>query len=321
MKDLRALTRHAGLYPLLICLLLLSFSSATVQAGVMAQATLTTKWNDKDTESARHGGGVWALGVNIAAVDGAIDEDPPAGGSLTAAYREGDSEELLAIIDKNGFIAESFSSIDVKRQNDPGFFAYELKTAAGVTVPTPLPAGKGIPSMFALAIGGDPQSIVSPGIVAKELLLGAGTQAFSSGDATSSFQLEGDIFDIAGPLFSIGVTSSGGFFDVFVDLTVDPRLAFFDPLTDAPLTAADIESLLESQSELGTLAGLSSDLPLFAFSYDLTNTPISADAAFRTDQTARASVSVPEPATLVLFVIGLAAAGCSRGQKRSVTTA
>lgn len=160
----------------------------------------------------------------------------------------------------------------------------------------------------------DPQLIASPGTFGETLRLGAGAQLFSVpngdgiGSSSSSLHFEYDAINILSlPIASIDISSTDGTSPLaVVAFNSDPRLHFYvagSPSTS--ITDDEVTAILNSPSvvsQLMSASGLLSDLPLFHFTMDLTNTTLSPDAGFGAVVLAQVQgVGIPEPSSLVLL--------------------
>jgi hypothetical protein len=108
-----------------------------------------------------------------------------------------------------------------------------------------------------------------------------------------------------------------------VQFNLDPRLSFFrpgelDPSTKLPIpiTADEVEKMLESDPYLGTSDGTLSMLNLFTYRYDLSGATLTPDAAlgsFAASSAFSPQAQVPEPASGSLLLVGLAASATGAG--------
>lgn len=191
-----------------------------------------------------------------------------------------------------------------------GWFNYTLLLGVGT-----LGVGPFTDNASGIARGGDPQVIDSVGMFSAQLGLGQGSKLFSNDPAndtgTAHFELGAP--DLVGPLATIDLaTDLNHSVTANATFASDPRLKFYmpDSTTEISDPKSYLESLLQgSSSGLGSSAGLTTDLALFDYSYDLTNTPGAAGAAFTSSgiNTVVSAHGVPEPGSLAYLVVALPA--------------
>ena len=207
-----------------------------------------------------------------------------------------------------------------------GGHSYEgsLDTSVIKSVPVLAPEG------FARAVFRDPQYVSDPGVYASDFTLLAGTKLFSdlpSGRFDVGLSLAADFhngtenpIDVLGmQIFEIVANRTDSQINVSVTFSSDPRLEFFSLANDAPITANDVRSMILLVAGLGTSSGITSDLPLFYYTMDLTGTSLEDSAAFGTFATSYAQ-TVPEPTSLFLAgigAVGLMSGGRHRRARRS----
>jgi hypothetical protein len=148
--------------------------------------------------------------------------------------------------------------------------------------------------------------VQTPGVFANIVSLGPGSSVFTDepdvGAADASFTVTAPL--LASDLADIALDTGPSGLEAIVSFATDPRLTIIDPLTGLPISAADVEARL-SASELGSIGGLTSTLPLFEYIYDLTGAQLPADASFGAVAGSDASAGVPEPSTFTLLALGI----------------
>ena len=181
--------------------------------------------------------------------------------------------------------------------------SYEMKVDATVF---PEFFGSGV---SATAQAADPQVIDQAGFFVQTIGLRAGTGLFVSssgleeGSAAATFELTADGI-LPDPMASITLKYDLAGTDVAVAFNSDPRLQFFEPDASIPLSAGSVRSLLLSRSELFTEAGLTSDLPLFTVSLDLSDSILPAGAALGSQLIGSVN-AVPVPEATSFSLAGL----------------
>jgi hypothetical protein len=186
--------------------------------------------------------------------------------------------------------------------------------------------GFGSPGGDSTAKGGDPQYVDTPGMFGDTFALGPGSSLFESRPgiehAWANFKLTAPSIDPNVPSIDLAVIDLSivsdpsdpryGMLDAEVELAYVPgRLEFYEYDSDpnsplVPIDAAGIEALLEGSSSLATLTGLSTELRLFTYAYDLTGLTLHPEAAFGSEGECYATgTGIPEPGSLALLSLGV----------------
>jgi hypothetical protein len=213
---------------------------------------------------------------------------------------------VIAEAEEQGSSATGRSDLNIGPKNRNGLYPFALKVKATTDV------GLLTPAASSFATGSDPQFVLSKGLFGATLSLDPGSSIFASrpgvDKASAFFELTAPT--LSQPLASITLEAVAGQVTASVNFAADPRLEFFVPGTTTPVSASQVESLLDGNSALGSVTGLTNSLALFQYEFDLSNTSLPPDAAFGSTATdssfSPGGSSVPEPPGFVLFVLGMA---------------
>jgi hypothetical protein len=170
------------------------------------------------------------------------------------------------------------------------------------------------PSGKAIALGHDPQYMLSPGVIVGSLSLDTGSSIVAMRPGFDSAEATFDITapTLGGPLASLDLKNTGSGLSADVAFAADSRLFFFDATTGLPITPAAVTAALVAAAGLATDSGLASPLSLFSYAFDLRGSLVPPGAAIGSDGMSMADSisSVPEPSTFGLGGLGLVALVC-----------
>lgn len=250
-------------------------------------------------------GNTYVLGISTATV-GAVSQSTPERKAPYAFPMVTDSNPVQVGTSPTALAGARMDTLAV---DGNGWFSYRLQLGVGT-----LGVGVTTDNASAVARGGDPQFIDTPGMFSAELGLEKGSRLYSTdpGSDTGSSHFELGAPGLGSPLASLDLTTDTANNVVVTSLMFasDPHLKFYYPgtLTELSDPMAYVQSLLTSPSSgLTTQGGLLSDMPLFDYSYDLTNVPLSVDAAFTSAgmNSVSSRGGIPEPGSLTLLVSGV----------------
>ena len=103
------------------------------------------------------------------------------------------------------------------------------------------------------------------------------------------------------------------------DTMSNPNIQFLSPTTGDPITSADVKQLILN-STLTSASGLTSNLPLFEYTYNLTGVSFDPNSSFGAMAQNFAASAVPEPSSGVLFLVGVLVASWRVLRKRRHVT-
>jgi hypothetical protein len=269
---------------------------------------------DPIRKTSRIQGGEWKLGENYTFIESLLPNET---GPKTGTYKLDLKEDLDSALSRRTSSAFARSEITVTDQ-DTGpdgskFFNYELLVNAETIVGTDFLGLDTLPAL-AIARAREPQFFETAGIFASQLTLGSGSSIFElqpeEDEAFSTFQLTAPEL-LSNPIASIDLLAVSGSIDATVTFNTDSRLRFLNPFNLNPITASEVESLLESATGLNTESGLISNLPLFIYEFDLQNTMLPPGAgigAIAENSAFSPGEKIPE-STPTLGILGLGLLG------------
>jgi hypothetical protein len=251
-------------------LLLSVVADSSGQAPKPAKASSTWFYDwDQQTQCRLCAEGGWTLGENTVEFSGVTTKK---GGPIKGVYPNTDT---LLVEDKRfGAEAWALSALWVTgQQTKCPLYKLQLDAVADGVWGT---------SAAATARGADPQMMLDNAVIGQFVGLDVGSSLFEPRPEVDEAYSRSAItaFGIAGPLATIDIASVRGLVEATVNFNADPRLRFLNSATLAPITASEVEAILESSPMLGTDAGLDARLDLFKYEYDLTTTPLPPGGAF-----------------------------------------
>lgn len=276
---------------------------------IRAEASASWIWSSDDPtpkSGQAAGDGTFTVGQTSVTVGGQTNSDPQ------KSYKYSGGFESQFVIGQGGNIDKQLSTgsaLDSVKPvgPKPGTNLYDYTLKAYVLAAPYLFGSR----VSATAQAADPQQIISPGVFGNTLSLGQGSFVYISGshlsEGDSEIHLQATAPGILSePIATIDVVETLTSLDVNVHFSDDPRLQFFYPGTTTPISETSVKALLTGSSSLYTASGLTSDLPLFNYQLDLSNTVLTDSSSLGSGaQSYAEAVYVPEPGSSALLASGV----------------